>query len=95
MCFAYCSACDNLRCLQCNFRVHQFQNKTWATDGVDYMFFRNNVPNESKLEAKLLRCEDGTYAYCCQCSWTHALNERSIVPNGVAADPQWVCGGHN
>lgn len=41
-------ACDNLRCLQCNFKIHSFLNGQWS-DSVDYMFFRNNVPNENKL----------------------------------------------
>jgi hypothetical protein len=57
------------------------------------MFFRNNVPNEGKLEAKLVRSEDGAFAYCCQCSWTDTISEKVLV-SGSGGDPQWVCAGH-
>jgi hypothetical protein len=83
------SACDRLRCLQCNFEVSltlsipylpfshhlivcchqilQFQDHEWDSQ-VDYMFFRNNVPNVEKLSVRLLSSQ-GTVAYCCQCTW--------------------------
>lgn len=101
-------ACDNLRCLQCNFTgeadltclspwcllsratpVHWFADSVWDP-AVDYMFLRNNMPNDSKLSARLQR-EEGSVAYCCQCSWTHEAAER---PLAAGAQPQWVCAGH-
>lgn len=59
---------------------------------VDYMFFRNNTPNESKLSQQLERSPSHC-AYCCQCSWTHTAEERTLS-QGVSGDPQWICAGH-
>ena len=49
--FSKC-ACNHLRCLSCNFKVHVFLGSEW-TSHVDYMFFRNNVPNESNLAVQV------------------------------------------
>ena len=88
-------ACDNLRCLQCNFQVKTFLDVTWDHD-VDYMFFRNNMPNDDKLSANL-RAHVGAAAYCCQCSWdtlgVNGVDEKSINASGGGA-LQWVCCGH-
>eukprot|EP00602_Paraphysomonas_sp_CaronLab_P010459 CAMPEP_0185026396 /NCGR_PEP_ID=MMETSP1103-20130426/10502_1 /TAXON_ID=36769 /ORGANISM="Paraphysomonas bandaiensis, Strain Caron Lab Isolate" /LENGTH=336 /DNA_ID=CAMNT_0027559961 /DNA_START=94 /DNA_END=1104 /DNA_ORIENTATION=+ len=84
-------ACDNLRCLQCNFEVMQFPERTWGS-GVDYMFFRNNVPNVQKLSAELC-IQSNSMAYCCQCRWLSAENE-VVISTGNSSQPQWVCAGH-
>lgn len=85
-------ACNNLRCLQCNFKVHCFANSAW--DGtVDYMFLRNTVPNEVKLATKLQRSAESC-AYCCQCSHTSESGERELTAQASNGEPQWVCAGH-
>jgi hypothetical protein len=84
-------ACNNLRCLQCNFKVHCFVGSAWDAS-VDYMFLRNNVPNETKLAHKLRRAVDSC-AYCCQCSFATEAGERELT-QGAKADPQWTCSGH-
>ena len=88
-------ACDNLRCLQCNFQVKTFIDASWEAD-VDYMFFRNNMPNDDKLSTKL-RAYIGAAAYCCQCSWDtlgiNGVDEKTLNPSGGGA-LQWVCCGH-
>mmetsp|Transcript_6606 Transcript_6606/g.9141 ORF Transcript_6606/g.9141 Transcript_6606/m.9141 type:complete len:267 (-) Transcript_6606:62-862(-) len=84
------AVCDNLRCLQCNFTVHWFADSCWD-ETVDYMFVRNNMPNDAKLSSKLV-VRPGSAAYCCQCSWTAALLDR-VLGSGPG-EPQWVCAGH-
>lgn len=57
----------SLRCSKCDFRVIRFCEDEW--DGsVDYMFFRNFMPDRAKLSAKL-RPKEGSSAYACQCAW--------------------------
>ncbi len=46
--------CASLRCLSCDFAVMQFEGGAWD-ETVDYMFFRNNVPNTRLLRAKINR----------------------------------------
>jgi hypothetical protein len=87
--FAKDISCSNLRCLKCNFSVLIFNECTWE-DSVDYMFFRNNVPNEIKLSKKLILKTDSC-AYCCQCSWTHTYEDVDLKQIGHI---QWVCGSH-
>lgn len=86
----YVLCCDSLRCTKCDFKVMWFHNQSWD-DSVDYLFFRNNFPTESKLAPKLLR-EPGACAYCCQCSWQSATREQLVDFGG---DLRWVCGGHS
>ena len=57
----------NMRCTSCDFRVLCFRDQEWTKD-VDYMFFRNFMPDATKLKAKL-RARDGYDAYACQCAW--------------------------
>nr|CCA14330.1 sporangia induced hypothetical protein [Albugo laibachii Nc14] len=84
--------CSNLRCIDCDFTVIQFQDRIW-NKSADYMFFRENMPNERKLQAKLDEIF-GFTAYACQCKWTSAGSEPvSIENNGTMA--RWTCAGHS
>lgn len=85
------SACDRLRCLNCNFEAIQFSGYKWSSE-VDYMFFRNNMPNRQKLGTHLVECSSSV-AYCCQCSWISSEEELVLSP-GQQDKPQWVCAGH-
>ncbi|KAI1243521.1 hypothetical protein IHE44_0001148 [Lamprotornis superbus] len=60
-------ACDQLRCTACDFRVSLFNDYIWD-QSCDYLFFRNNMPELSKLRAKMIK-KKGARAYACQCSW--------------------------
>ena len=68
--------------------MHWFADSSWA-EWVDYMFVRNNMPNDAKLSSGLCQVP-GSAAYCCQCSWTAAQQDR-VLDRG---EPQWVCAGH-
>ncbi|XP_039941568.1 cilia- and flagella-associated protein 418 [Hirundo rustica] len=59
--------CDQLRCTACDFRVSLFNDYVWD-QSCDYLFFRNNMPELSKLRAKMIK-KKGARAYACQCSW--------------------------
>lgn len=86
--------CDNLLCMACNFKIHYFPHRLWDSS-VDYMFLRNNVPNEAKLGSKLVNSSDSA-AYCCQCSSVNvdkSVGERQLT-QGATGDPQWTCAGH-
>jgi hypothetical protein len=74
-------ACAKLRCLDCDFEVVRFEDAVWDHDAVDYMFFRNVVPDRAKLAARIVRTPRAC-CYCCQCSWV------SIVQR---FDGQLVC----
>uniref|UniRef100_A0AAR2KHN3 Cilia- and flagella-associated protein 418 n=2 Tax=Pygocentrus nattereri TaxID=42514 RepID=A0AAR2KHN3_PYGNA len=82
-------ACDQLRCTSCDFRVAVFDDHEWDSS-CDYLFFRNNMPDHSKLRAKLKR-RQGARAYACQCSWhsVFTLTELRHIPQ-----LKWVCGQH-
>jgi len=88
--FSKC-ACDRLRCLKCNFEAIQFSGQEWSSN-VDYMFFRNNMPNREKLSPQLLQ-KSTSVAYCCQCSWI-STEEEVVLSAGAMNRPQWVCAGH-
>lgn len=66
-----CRACSSLRCTACDFDVLRFPGRAWDR-GVDYMYFRNHMPNTTLLGAKLLPTA-GAAAYCCQCAWLTML----------------------
>jgi hypothetical protein len=71
---------------------------------VDYMFFRNNMPNQQKLEAGFVQDRAGrSCAYCCQCSWVTVSEEEVEVSQvceghvgegGGTSRLPWICGGH-
>ncbi|XP_043921865.1 protein C8orf37 homolog [Protopterus annectens] len=81
--------CDQLRCTSCDFKISTYNDYEWDTS-CDYLFFRNNMPDFSKLKQKMLR-KRGSRAYACQCSW------RSIQElTDLSKDQQlrWVCSTH-
>ncbi|XP_055019457.1 cilia- and flagella-associated protein 418 [Boleophthalmus pectinirostris] len=79
-------SCDQLRCMSCDFGVLAFDDFEWD-QSCDYLFFRNNVPERSKLQAKLRRSR-GVRSYCCQCSWTSVCETKELTPPLT-----WVCAG--
>ncbi|KAH9103279.1 hypothetical protein LEN26_015339 [Aphanomyces euteiches] len=81
-------ACSNLRCNECDFTVVQFENQKW-NDSVDYMFFRENVPNEQRLRVKMSK-DTGTCAYACQCKWANVSTK--CTPD--SRQLKWCCAGH-
>lgn len=89
--FSKC-ACDSMRCMKCNFAVVCYKDCKWDSSA-DYMFFRNNTPNDAKLSKKLLSMNESC-AYCCQCTWIDLTEERILV-QANANDPQWICAGHS
>ncbi|XP_035402152.2 cilia- and flagella-associated protein 418 isoform X2 [Cygnus atratus] len=83
--------CDQLRCTACDFRVSLFNDYIWD-QSCDYLFFRNNMPELSKLRAKMIK-KKGSRAYACQCSW-RSINELT----DLQADQQlrcWCYSGNN
>ncbi|OQR86814.1 hypothetical protein ACHHYP_09923 [Achlya hypogyna] len=82
------AACSNLRCNDCDFTVVQFHDKQWAA-AADYMFFRENVPNESKLRARM-ESAPGSVAYACQCKWASVSAKTTPEKERV----KWCCAGH-
>ncbi|XP_019383507.1 PREDICTED: protein C8orf37 homolog [Gavialis gangeticus] len=81
--------CDKLRCTACDFRVAHYDDYFWDKS-CDYLFFRNNMPELSKLRAKMIK-KKGSRAYACQCSW-RSIDELT----NLQTDRQlhWVCGKH-
>jgi hypothetical protein len=41
--------CNALRCTKCDFLIQVFPNQEWKTS-IDYMFFRNYMPNRIQLQ---------------------------------------------
>ncbi|XP_063780210.1 cilia- and flagella-associated protein 418 isoform X2 [Pseudophryne corroboree] len=83
-------ACNQLRCTSCDFTIVTFDDYKWDAS-CDYLFFRNSVPEHSKLQCKMIR-KKGTRAYACQCSWrsVHQLTDLSSEQQ-----LRWVCGKHS
>ncbi|XP_071594105.1 cilia- and flagella-associated protein 418 isoform X2 [Heliangelus exortis] len=82
-------SCDQLRCTACDFRVSLFNDYIWD-QSCDYLFFRNNMPEISKLRAKMIK-KKGARAYACQCSW-RSIDE--ITDLQTDQQLRWVCGKH-
>ncbi|XP_069587782.1 cilia- and flagella-associated protein 418 [Ranitomeya imitator] len=83
-------ACNQLRCTSCDFSIVTFEDYKWDAS-CDYLFFRNSVPDHSKLQTRMVK-KKGARAYACQCSW------RSIqqLAHLSAEEPlRWVCGTHS
>ncbi|XP_073406517.1 cilia- and flagella-associated protein 418 [Dendrobates tinctorius] len=83
-------ACNQLRCTSCDFNIVTFDDHKWDAS-CDYLFFRNSVPEHSKLQTRMMK-KKGARAYACQCSW------RSIqqLTHLSAEEPlRWVCGTHS
>ncbi|OWZ11097.1 hypothetical protein PHMEG_00015931 [Phytophthora megakarya] len=86
--FPCLSACSNLRCNECDFTVVQFTGKKWDSSA-DYMFFRENVPNETKLRVKMESVPEFA-AYACQCKWLSISSQTRVDLCQV----KWSCAGH-
>jgi hypothetical protein len=85
--------CNHLICLQCNFEVQCFGGAKWS-QSCDYMFFRNNAPDEAKLSTGLDNAAESC-AYCCQCSWLNASEESTLMALGDGKQGLlWACAGH-
>lgn len=50
-------ATKSISCVQCDMVVNRWQGKSWKPEA-DYIFFRNNAPDRSKMEV-MLRREEG------------------------------------
>ncbi|KFO86038.1 Protein C8orf37, partial [Buceros rhinoceros silvestris] len=81
--------CDQLRCTACDFHVSHFNDYIWD-QSCDYLFFRNNMPELSKLRAKMIK-KKGARAYACQCSW-RSIDELTDLQTDQQL--RWVCGKH-
>ncbi|XP_062460630.1 cilia- and flagella-associated protein 418 isoform X1 [Pezoporus occidentalis] len=81
--------CDQLRCTACDFRVSLFNDYVWD-QSCDYLFFRNNMPELSKLRAKMIK-KKGARAYACQCSW-RSIDELTDLQTDQQL--RWVCEMH-
>ncbi|XP_065607740.1 cilia- and flagella-associated protein 418 [Cyrtonyx montezumae] len=81
--------CDQLRCTACDFRVLLFNDYIWD-QSCDYLFFRNNMPELSKLRVKMIK-KKGSRAYACQCSW-RSIDELTELQ--AEQRLRWVCGKH-
>jgi hypothetical protein len=84
--------CGMLRCTKCDFRVLSFDDAYWSPK-VDYLFFRNVMPDKEKLRKKLTK-KGGTRAYACQCGWFSVMEGAEYLTFG-ANGLNWVCSGHS
>ena len=84
-------ACDNIRCISCDFVILSFDNRKW-TDRADYLFFRNHMPDKQKLltHTKVSR---GCRAYACQCTWV-SVQDLLEVAEDQSLKSKWVCWKH-
>ncbi|KAM3840820.1 cilia- and flagella-associated protein 418 isoform 2-T2 [Vipera latastei] len=81
--------CDQLRCTACDFRVLHYNDYQWDKS-CDYLFFRNNMPEFSKLKTKMLM-KKGSRAYACQCTW-RSIDELTDLT--MDRQLRWVCSKH-
>lgn len=75
----------NFQCLACDHQVLKVEKHVWSSD-VSNMFLRNNYPNVMKLRAQL-KPQEGTCAYCCQCSSRSA--DAAAALEDVAEGLRW------
>ncbi|XP_061459480.1 cilia- and flagella-associated protein 418 isoform X2 [Rhineura floridana] len=81
--------CDQLRCTACDFHVLHYNDYRWDKS-CDYLFFRNNMPEFSKLRTKMLT-KKGSRAYACQCTW-RSVDELTDLT--MDRQLRWVCSKH-
>uniref|UniRef100_A0A7S3CXR7 Cilia- and flagella-associated protein 418 n=1 Tax=Palpitomonas bilix TaxID=652834 RepID=A0A7S3CXR7_9EUKA len=74
-------------CIACDLAVIKFNDVVWNGKS-DYMFFRNNYPEEQKLKKMFVK-KSGWNGHCCQCKW-EAVADGSKPKN--VTDFQWVRG---
>ena len=77
--------CLKLRCTACDFNVLRFVGQSWL-ESADYLFFRNNFPDQVKLSKCLDLAAKGTTSYCCQCSWL-TLEKAALLSSPSASLP--------
>ncbi len=70
--------CTHLRCTQCAHHVIALHGRAWSAD-VDYFFFRNNVPDRTKLELGGTTPDPSASAYCCQCAWRTVRSPENLT----------------
>lgn len=85
------AACNMLKCTACDFKVIIFNNYKW-TNKVNYLFFRNFMPDRQKV-ATQLKISKGCRSYACQCSWISISTIIDINKINSVKD-KWVCGKH-
>ena len=71
-----------------NFPQQIFDNFRWSPD-IDYLFLRNNMPDFSKLQSRLL-ARRNSRAYACQCHWVNAQEMTDLTGE---LKRLWHCGG--
>ncbi|KAI9173124.1 hypothetical protein H9P43_007255 [Blastocladiella emersonii ATCC 22665] len=80
--------CPRLRCTGCDFAVESFAGSAWTeADALDYLWFRNRMPDRAALSGGLA-ARPGVTAACCQCAWT------TVGEAGEGVPASWVCSGH-
>ena len=70
--------------------VQMFDHYRWSPD-TDYLFLRNNMPDFSKLQSRLLS-RRSSRAYACQCQWTNA---QEMEPLTGDLKRLWHCAGRH
>lgn len=83
-------ACNQLRCTACDFIIVVFEDNKWD-QSCDYLFFRNSMPELSKLKCKMIK-KKGTRAYACQCTWRSV---QELMDIRTDQQLRWVCGKHS
>jgi len=84
-------SCSKLRCTSCDFNCIYFKDYEWSKN-VNYLFFRNYVPNIEKLSKELIP-KEGYTSICCQCTW-YTVNKVTPILSIRDKKIKWVCGGH-
>ncbi|XP_065676381.1 cilia- and flagella-associated protein 418-like isoform X2 [Hydra vulgaris] len=88
----YKRVCNQIHCLSCDNRVVYFDNYEWNEESCDYLVFRNNYPDFSRLKF-VLHPRNGFRAYCCQCSWLYV--KEPIELEKCKPNFKWICKKHN
>jgi len=83
--------CENMHCTDCDNSVVSFDDQKWNTSGCDYLFFRNNYPDYSRLKSQFLP-RKGYRSYCCQCRWLSVNTCKEL--KAVNPSLKWICKKH-